>query len=98
VTAGTLLVQLGQELGQPPQHLGILAAAGGVHFGGKLSLFRRLGKRDVQVNRALAPGIAGAAPYRRENGCGTARDVVVHLVRLRPRFSLTPGAGHLRGR
>jgi hypothetical protein len=28
---------------------------------------------------------------------GTARDVVASLVRLRPRYSLTPGAGSLRG-
>src|ERR1035437_7960723 len=39
-----------------------------------------------------------AAPYRRENSGGTARDVVFPLVRLRPRVSLTPGAGFLRGR
>jgi hypothetical protein len=32
-----------------------------------------------------------------KNGCGTARDVVSFLVRLRPRISLTPGAGFLRG-
>src|SRR6266516_5554659 len=44
-----------------------------------------------------ALGTAGAAPYRCENGCGTARDVVSFLVRLRPRISLTPGAGFLGG-
>ena len=32
-----------------------------------------------------------------KNGCGTARDVGVSLVRLRPRVSLTPGAGYPRG-
>jgi len=30
-----------------------------------------------------------------KNGGGTARDVVAFLVRLRPRISLTPGAGSL---
>ena len=39
-----------------------------------------------------------ATPYRRENSGGTARDVVLTLVRLRPPVSLTPGAGHPRGR
>ena len=33
-----------------------------------------------------------------KNGCGAARDVVSFLVRLRPRISLTPGAGLPRGR
>ncbi len=33
-----------------------------------------------------------------KNGGGTARDVGSFLVRLRPRISLTPGAGYLRGR
>ncbi len=32
-----------------------------------------------------------------KNGCGTARDVVTFLARLRPRISLAPGAGFLRG-
>ena len=32
-----------------------------------------------------------------KNGGGTARDVVAFLVRSRPRISLTPGAGSLRG-
>jgi hypothetical protein len=32
-----------------------------------------------------------------KNGGGTARDVVCILVRLRPRISLTLGAGSLRG-
>ena len=45
-----------------------------------------------------APDAARAAPYRRENSGGTARDVVFPLVRWRPRVSLTPGAGHPRGR
>jgi hypothetical protein len=33
-----------------------------------------------------------------KNGCGTGRDVVSFLVRLRPRISLTPGTGLSRGR
>jgi hypothetical protein len=33
-----------------------------------------------------------------KNGGGTVRDVVSFLVRLRPRISLTPGAGLPRGR
>ena len=45
-----------------------------------------------------APDTARAAPYRRENGFGTARDVVASLVRLRPRVSLTLGTGFSRGR
>jgi len=32
-----------------------------------------------------------------KNGVGAARDVVSFLARLRPRISLTPGAGFLRG-
>ena len=32
-----------------------------------------------------------------KNGCGTARDAVTFLARLRPRISLAPGAGFLRG-
>jgi hypothetical protein len=32
-----------------------------------------------------------------KNGGGTARDVVSFLARLRPRISLAPGAGFLRG-
>ena len=52
-------------------------------------------------NRSISrqpPVSLRATPYRRENSGGTARDVVLTLVRLRPPVSLTPGAGHPRGR
>src|SRR5262249_56409460 len=45
-----------------------------------------------------APGIPAGRRTGVKNGGGTARDVVVLLVRLRPRFSPTPGAGYPRGR